>query len=323
VQGGYVKDSTIAFIIIGLLAFAYYSDGEFNFDFLKKNDAAETSDTASVRDVCPDDGTTDLNTKLRNPLNSTADYLTATLYWSDLLNNEISSVAQLGTGAYKQSSTTTECGKKYKIYTKNDGAYVYAEKTTPVLQGSGILVDMDVPRSSELEFKAFDENGDNQTSGYVQDTITSTAEAMASGGNLVYKVLVRTKVASAQFGSSMSTAPTYICVDADPSKFSTSSGVSLSGSIGAVKGTDALPKYCSDNSYESYWIIPPVKSSDGTKEMYVTIRADLGDPTTDVKLMFVDSHKFLGGNGRTAIGSSDDSATETGETNRYITINLS
>ena len=311
-----VDNSLILIGLIGLFAFAYFGG------YLERESV--TGGAGGVALACPDDGTTDLNTKARNPLNASADFVPVTLYYSDMNWNLMGSATQLTTGNYKQTATTTKCGEQYRLFTKDDSNFVFAQKVTPVLTGSGVEVDMVVPRSTDVQFKAFDENGDNQTSGYVQDTTTTTAESLSSGGVLVYKILYQAKTSASQFGSDDPSAPTYICIDANPAKFSKSNGITLSGSGIFEKISTNLPKYCSDNGYESAYRISPVKSTDGTREMYVTIRADLGDPgaSDDVKLMFVDSHAYLSSTGLVKVGTADDSASDIGETNRYITINL-
>lgn len=283
-------------------------------------------DKANTGNACDEDGTVDLMTKMKNPtrLNSTADYLAGTLYWAKAdSGEEVSSVAQLATGAFKQSSTTTKCDSSYVLYTKNDGAYVFCEKETGPLHNGNNEFVIECPRSSELEFYAFDNAGDNQTAGWVQDTITTTAEAVGSGGTLSYKYLVRAKTAGAQWGSSQKDkAKTYACIDADPSKFSKSSGVAINCK-GHKKGTGELPKICSENGYESYYVVDPIGADDGELECKVTIRADLGDPTTDVKIYYTDDHAFTSSGVGYSIGTSDTSASGVGETDRYITINLS
>lgn len=316
------KNDLVSIIIIGLLALAFLKDGSFNFG----SEWFKPKAVSGVVGACPDDGTTTLLMRAKNPLNNTADWLSsATVYvstpggdpqFSEALNEATG-------GVFDDDETSPSCGNSYVVHTKNDGNYVYAEQPTGVIGGANQEVTLNVARSSEVEFYVFDEAGDNQTTTWVQDTISTTAEAMSSGSVLTYEIKYRAKTGSAQFGSDLtSKAPTWICIDADPTKYSKTNGVTISGG-GAHSRTTDLPKYCADNGYEAAYKIPPVRSTDGSKSILVTVRADLGDPTTDVKLMFVDSHAFEGGDGMHHVGTADDASSGVGETDRYVTINIS
>ena len=317
------KSNLLIYLLIGGLLFYFASSGTFHFGATES--AVSTGNSIS----CPDDGTTDLNVRAKNPLNSSLDWVGATVYYADANGLVLGSAALNSDGTFKTVSTSTSCGGTYNLYVLSNSNYVSESVKDVKLEGARTViydgktaegVDMSIPKSTDVEFEVFDSSYNNETSGWVQDATTNVAHTLGAGDSDTVILKYRAKDSAAQFGSDE--LPVYVCADFDLAKFSKTNGVTVSGADWTVAST--LPKYCAENGYEKAWIIKPVKSSDGEQTATINIRADLGDPgaSDDIKLMFVDSAYYQGSDGTVKSGTSDDSANDVGATNRYITINV-
>ena len=268
---------------------------------------------------CPTDLTVDLNVRAKNPLNASLEWVGATIYYAQ---DGISlGSATLNTdGTYKTITSGAECGEYYDLYTLNDADYVAVSKKGILAQGASVEVDLEIPKSTDVEFKLLDNTYTdvNGTSGFYKDvTVPSTAISFSSGDVKTYYLKVRTVSGAAQFGSDE--LPVYICADFNLAKFSKSNGVIISGATPVE-----LPTYCAINGYDKAWMIEPIKSTEGERTYTITIRADLGDPGTsdDIKFLFIDSHYYLGNDGTIKWGTADDTGTAVGESDRWIVVNL-
>lgn len=268
---------------------------------------------------CPDDLSTTVKARAKNPLNASLHYVPAPIEYVDLDRNTRvggETLTESTTGTYSTGVSLT-CGKEYKVMVVNDASYVAVSKSTGVLSGDTVYVDLDVPQSSEVEFAVYDSGWDNITTPWVQDTTTS-AQTFGSGTVNSYYLKVRAKSSSAQFGSDE--LAVWICADFNTAKFSKSNGVTISGLI----ASPTLPDYCSANGYDKAWKISAIKSAEGERVYTVTLRADLGDPSSsdDVKFLFVDEHYYTKLDGTKTFGTADDSLADVGETNRYVTFDI-
>jgi hypothetical protein len=271
---------------------------------------------------CPQDLTTDIAARAKNPLAISPTYLAVpvTLFKGD---QKVLTATLSSTGDYATVTTNGECGASdYVLAVVNSPNYVAKKVNVPRLTGAIKYVDFDVAPFSEVEFRVFDSSWQSLTDGFVQDVATNTPIALGAGSSADVRIQYRAKSPNAQFGSDE--LKSYICADFNLAKYSKDQGVTISGS-GVIGLADTLPKYCAENGYEKAWVISPVKSTEATKEIMVSIKADLGDPTsTDpIKLIWVDEHYFIGNDGRLKSGTSNDASNDVGGVNRYITISVS
>jgi hypothetical protein len=281
-----------------------------------------TTGEAQVQVQCPQDLTTDIAARAKNPLAISPTYLAApvTLFKSD---QKVLTTTLTSTGDYATVTTNGECGASdYSLVVVNSPSYVAKKVSVPRLTGAIKYVDFDVAPFSEVEFRVFDSSWSPLTTGFVQDVATDTAISLSAGSSADVRIQYRAKSPNAQFGSDE--LKSYICADFNLAKYSKDQGVTISGA-GVVGLADTLPKYCAENGYEKAWVINPVKSTEATKEIMVSIKADLGDPTSadSIKLIWVDEHYFIGNDGKLKSGTSDDASNNVGGVNRFITISVS
>lgn len=282
--------------------------------------------------ACADvDGKVDLMTVARNPNNATTDYPTETL---SLVEN--GRVITTQANSYSTSGTQTTgsgvlvCGHSYDIRVIDNSNFV---SITPVQLDSPVVNhqtrSLITPRSSEVQQEAM-------TSAYAEigcedGTASSTTfggdrsvndTAISSGGSNTWIVRVRNANASAQFGSSDTVnRPTYVCLDFDLSKYSYGS-VTVTGD-GILGVAPTLPTYCGNNGYEKAYHIEPILNDRAYYELRVNAKADLADPSTDVKLIWVDTVDTTAQDGSVIQSSVTSTGGDAGETNRYISLGVS
>jgi hypothetical protein len=271
--------------------------------------------------TCPQDLTTDIAVRARNPLSISPTYLAApvTLFKGD---QKILTATLTSTGDYATITTSGVCGASdYVIAVVNSGDFVAKKVNVPQLSGAIQYVDFDLPASSEVEFRVFDSTWRNLTPDWVQDVATNPPITLGAGQSADVRIQYRAKSPNAQFGSDE--LKSYICLDFNLAKYSKANGVILSGA-GIIGEATEMPKYCAENGYEKAYVIKPVKSTESIKELLLTIKADLGDPSTtdSIKLIFVDEHYYIGNDGKLKVGTSDDASVDVGEINRFIIISV-
>ncbi|MEM5866326.1 MAG: hypothetical protein QXG39_00200 [Candidatus Aenigmatarchaeota archaeon] len=270
--------------------------------------------------TCPSDLKTSIQARATNPLATGLTYVAATLYYGKG-TQVLGSASLLNTGAYTELTASGVCGASdYWVATVNDADFVAKKQNLPQLTGAVQYVDLAIPASCPVEFRVYDSAWVNLTAGWVNDATTAQV-SMGSGETADFRVQYRTSSSACQFGSDE--LKTYICVDFNLAKFSKDNGVVISGD-GVLGEASELPTYCANNGYEKAYILAPVKSTEGIKELRVSIKADMGDPgsSDDVKLLFIDEHYYQGKDGAIKSGTCDDAGTAVGESDTYITINL-
>ena len=266
--------------------------------------------------ACPDTGLTALKVAARNPLNASLEYNAVT--FKIVKDGQIIGTVTAGSSGLG-TATNVECGESYELYVLGDGTYT-SVKTSVVADGATEEVYVNVPESTEVEFKVLDSTYSdvNGTSGWYQDVVVpSTAISFDSGSVNTYYIKIRAKDAAAQFGSDGLT--NYICADFNTAKFSKANGVVISG----LTEVD-VPAALQAQGMDKCWILPVIKSTEGEKTLTVTIRADLGDPgaSDDIKFQVFDGNYYQKNDGTIGIGVADDAYTLVGEDDSWVSINI-
>jgi len=271
---------------------------------------------------CPDSGQTNLKIAVRNPLNSTLDYLGATgyvVYQGDSM--PVGTVTGAATGLGSAVSFT--CGKTADLYILGDTNVVSASLKGINLLGASVEKYITAPRSSDLQFLIYNDayqeiNG--STTYYKDVTVPATAITFNSGDSKTYTMKVQTAKGSAQFGSDE--VDNYIGIDYNTAKFSSANGVVITGDH--VISEVTCPAYAYAQGMDKCYKIKPIKSSEGTVTFTLSLKADLGDPgdTDDVKIQFYDGNYYQGADGSIKAGIGNDANGAIGQTDRYVTINL-
>ena len=268
---------------------------------------------------CPDDLSTTVKARARNPLNASLQYVAAPVQYIDATRNTKlagETLTASTTGTYSTGVSLT-CGKSYKVMVVNSDSYVSVSKSIGPIKGDTYYVDLDVPQSTYVEFAVYDSSWNNLTNGWVGDASTST-QTFGSGTTASYYLKVRAHDSAAQFGSDE--LGIWICADFNTAKFSKTNGVTISG----LTPSSTIPEYCAANGYDKAWKITPIKSTEGERVYTINLRADLGDPgsSDDVKFLFVDEAYYTKLDGTIGSGTADDSLTAVGETDKYITFDI-
>lgn len=266
--------------------------------------------------VCPDNLLTSVKVAARNPLNASLEYNSGTFRIVDAASGKTvttvtSGASGLGTGV------NVQCGKDYILYYLGDGTLT-SVKYPFTASGAELPIYVDVPEASDVEFKILDSsyNDVNGTSGWYQDVaVPATAIAFGAGTTNTYYLKIRVTNSAAQFGSDG--LQNYLCVDFDTSKFSKTNGVIVSG-LSEVP----VPAALQAQGMDKCWALPVIKSTDGEITYTVTLRADLGDPTSGVKFQVFDGNYYEKLDGTIGAGVANDAYTLIGSTDRFVTLNI-
>ena len=262
---------------------------------------------------CPDTLTTNLKVAARNPLNASLEYLAATFKIVDPTSNQIIGTVT-GSSSGLGSATSVECGRTYVLYYLGDGTYTSVKKTVTA-NGATEEVYIDLPKSSELQYTVYKAYS-NITQEWGQDVTTST-QTFNSGTTETYTVKIRVKDSAAQFGADGLTV--YLCADFNTAKFSKTNGVIVSG-----LSTIDVPSGLQAQGMDKCWVMTPIKSTEGERELSIQLKADLGDPgaSDDVTFYIYDSQYYQKNDGTIGIGPTDDAYSLVGEVDRAFTFDI-
>lgn len=292
---------------------------------------------------CPDSGLSDIRARLYNPLNSTLDYVPdQTVYIYSGNSEAVPSI----TSNYNWASSGTDpkCPGTYTLYTlpgNASGSAGWANAITSCMKtayvdgaSSGEDFLIACPRSSALKIRVIDSSYNNVTHGVAADQADAegwctvdcafaTAKAVSSGQTLNYKIQAQTNVSMAQFGSEG--MGVILCADFDTSKFSKSSGISVTGGGASVLANVPEGTVFSTASCDKAWKVNTIKSTDGIITYDISLKADLGDPTTDIVWYLFDEGYFRGttAGGPISKGYNDYAGNDLGNYNQKITFDLS
>jgi hypothetical protein len=331
-----------AWVVIAIIALYFINPGMFPFSAGGSGPTTKvcadgtvvaisaTCPTETPQVTCPSTMQTTIKTAIQNPLSGTLSYEVANLTLVDASDGTVKSTSDFTTrGSTKSYSTgvALTCGKSYKMYTTpgtNASVKYFASCSKDVgkIEGDTAYVDFACANSTQPEFQVYWSNWSQASAaGWAKDGYSAGADAVAQNGQITYTLRYRansTLAGSSQFGNDE--LSTYVCADFDLSKFSKSSGVTTDRTDWVEVD---LPKYCSNNGFDKAWKIPAIKSTQSERDAKVAIKADLGDPATNVTLVFVDEAYYVGADGKIKSGTVDDSGTDLGQTNRYIGFFLS
>ena len=274
---------------------------------------------------CPTTLATTLKTRVRNPLNSSLNYIAAPLSYvgSDNKMKATDTGLSTTTGTWSTGAAIT-CGVAYTAKVVNSASFIAVSRDVGVLSGDIVYNEMEGSPSGQLVFWIGDSNFNNQTSGvgdggdngWAQDT-TTTAQTFgaAAGASASYVLKAKVNSTAAQFGSD--SLSTYVCADFDTAIYSKANGVIISG-LQEVP----VSGICSTSGYDKMWkLAGPLKANAGEYVWTVSVKNDLAAASNkDVKFYFVDEHFYTGIDGTIKGGTQDDNSADVGETNNYVTI---
>ena len=284
--------------------------------------------------TCPSTMQTTIKTALKNPLAGTLSYTQANLTIVDADSGEVKSISDFAAGGATKGYSTgvaLSCGKHYKIYTwpntntSTNGNFTSCSKDLGIIDGDTAYIDFECSNATLPEFAVFTSSYANQSGNKNNDywvTDVASTDAQAMGTNSVLTMILRYRANStysggSQFGSDE--LSTYVCADYEMTAFS-KSGVTTDRTDWVE--TD-LPKWCANAGYDKAWKIPALKTSHGDRDAKITLKADLGNPSTDPRFYFVDEAYYQGSDGKMHYSSANDAGTDLGMTNKYVDINLS
>ena len=279
--------------------------------------------------TCPSTMQTTVKSAAKNPLAGSLTYTLTNLTFVEADSGEVKSTSDFTVAGSTKSYSTgvaLTCGKHYKVYT-NPGTNASAQKNFTscskdlgTLSSDTLYSDFDCAAASTVEFQAYFNNW-SLALDWTEDGLTTNANPMIQGTILtsIIRYRVNTTVnTDSQFGSNE--LSTYICADFPLTAFAkTDINPDRTDWVEEL----SLPTFCSNNGYDKAWKIPAVKTTHGERDVKITMKASLGDPTTDIHLYSVDEAYFVGSDGKIKYGTVNDAGTDVGQPNRDIAINLS
>ena len=319
---------------------------------------SSTAQQQLALDQCPNTRLTTINLRARNPNNVTVDYNApgAEVKSSDGKILLATITPTDSSAAY--STATINCPinqANIVMYTRGGNALAsnrWTEMTNQdgtVLTGSvaqpNVYVTILQPEIAGFIFGPRNENGDainitgfaSGTDFYQFTNGSTTAQALASGGTINHRLLIRVNVTARQWGSDVVNPITgaritnIVCAEFPTATYSRNNGILLANRQGNVIGsvvTDAAGAVAvpaglpgADGMDKCWELTRPVTAGDGTPEIGVTIRADLAEPAggDDVEFRFYDPCYYNGADGTLKAGYADDALADCGQFNDRFT----
>ena len=328
--------SGFAWIVIIIIAVYIFQPSIFT-NLLTRTVTPTTPIPSGPSVTCPSTMQTTIKTAIKNPYAGSLSYQLANLTIVDANTGEVKDAGDFtvaGTSKTYSTGKALSCGDHYKIYTSsyNNGTasnYSSCSKDLGIISGDTFYNDMECVNATEPEFSVFttawaNETGNANNDYWVKDAATTTTQTMGTGSKYTFILRYRansTYSGGSQFGGYSPELSTYVCADYQVAYFSITQGITVDRTdwIDVPVGT---VRWCANAGYDKAWKIPALTTKTADQEVRVSLNADLGNPSTDPRIYFVDEAFYTGVDGKIHFGSTDDSGNDLGKTNRYIDLNI-
>lgn len=328
-----MKYGAIVVVIAFVFGILSYQEGTIKLNvpqFGTQQDSAKDKEEAAATAglACPTDGDTTVGATVRNPLNATLFYSAQTVRAIDATTGK-----QISTMTSTQSTSTIPaygtanlgCGSKLEYVILGTTTINSAKLTEARLQdgsmskvvtGANAYVDFEINHAGGLKAMITDANLNNLTVGdgtsgsfAVSGGQSSAAQAIASGDSKTYHLKVMANTSFTTFGTK--DYKPILCVDANPSVYSKSEGIGISGG-GATQLTDVPNSVPSGDGMDSCWAIEPLTTNE--IDYTISVKADLGEPgsSDDITYRFYDLQLYSKKDGSIGTGYTDDAVARIG-----------